>query len=363
MSDARYGALIDRVIKESGAKGRAREDLRRELESHLWEAAQELRRRGVEESSLATTAVERFGSPEKIGTLLSLMHSPYRRPLFILGCVLFAAAVLLPGDQIHAFARYHDALRERYLDIGWYYRAVELQTDDAGASCDLETDLPMNMYVPDGVSARAVPSGYVITTCSTRWLMLKFLPPIQIAGPRVTQQDVLHIMKMEGGLRSYAAAHSDDRIDKVGRLVLDTFLHALAVGAGNAPTEDAGVDEPEEFGEEADRAAAFREAAALWGGDLAQLADWNPTVDPTDAAALFQAACTWQLQCFTAETIEVERYEDDGETVVFTVLLQHENPDIAAMPFTFWVTRREDGYPNDVTDDRYVVTDGYAYVP
>jgi len=67
-------------------------------------------------------------------------------------------------------------------------------------------------------------------------------------------------------------------------------------------------------------------AASLYGGSYEALIDWNPSVDSADGAALFAAACTYQLRCELAVrrvlagsnqpdeyTFYVEFQTDDGE--------------------------------------------------
>ena len=362
MTNSDFSRLLTNVVEQSGAIGRAKRNLYKELESHIWEAVQELEVEGVPKDAIPTIVIERFGSPEEIGKQFELMHGWYKKYLRIgatgIGLLVFVL-VLLPGDGGDAVSRYSQVITERYLDAGWYYRALELESDDPDA-CNLEIDKVMNAHVPDGIGIQPVPAGHVLTTCYTKWLILKFLPPIQIAGPEVEQLKVLHAMRLEGGLQStdiVFGPDADKSTQEIAQVVLEDFIRTLAVGAGNLETGDPS-DEPEGMGEAADRATAFSEAAASYGGELDQLVIWSPHVDPTNKAALLEAACERNHSCFEAENIyavSVKTSGDDETTVEFTVQFKFRDEDVNKS-WQFEVTRFEDGYPNDWTDDRFLVT-------
>jgi hypothetical protein len=65
-------------------------------------------------------------------------------------------------------------------------------------------------------------------------------------------------------------------------------------------------------------------AADLFGGDLSMLVDSNPAVDPSDIAALLEAACTYQLRCLPVKAIVDARQV--GESL-YDFELEFSNPD------------------------------------
>lgn len=360
MNSIEYEELVEQVLKASGAFGSVKKDLRRELESHIWEAICELEASGIDPLIIPSIIVQRFGSPQEIGKQFATMHNTIRftgKIILTLAAGLIALFVLLPLEGSDAFYKYHDAIQERYIDVGWYDRTVALHSGLDVSECT---------NPGDGITNVGIPAGNVLTLCHTKWLVMKFLPPIQISGTRIDRSDVLHVMKMEGGLRSVDAVNTKDDIEASAQWVLKEFLHSLAVGAGNAPTVDmlnGNFDEPEEMGETIDRQEAFNNASSWWRGNFAVLADWNPDIDPNDEAALWQAACARQLICEDVRDMVVQSVTvgESTVTVVIDVTLQSDSATIAEKAFSFTVMRFEDGYPNDVTDDRTYVTDGFAY--
>lgn len=374
-----FDALVQRVVKASGARGRVKRELQQEIESHLWEAVRELEEKGIAEQEISSRIIHRFGSPEIIGQQLSLMHGIVYKtvqvfiPLFLSALAIIA---ILPGD-VEKFAWRYDAhIQKEYLDHGWYTRTVALEAEKS--SCT---------FVVDGLGSFPVPFGYVLTSCYTKWLVLKFLPPIQISGPRITPSQVLHVMKMEGGLRSVDVVFGDDPVEGLAHSVLQAYLQALAIGAGNAPTVDmlnGNTDEPEEFGETIDRRWSFYEAATYLLVD-----DGEFTLHYSDftgdgfvpleysglskdhgivrKAAFLSEACARDLLCYPLKEAELESIEqsDEDEHVImeFSVQLKSEDPEISERRFLFEVTRFPAGYPHDWNDDLYRVTRGLVYRP
>jgi hypothetical protein len=68
----------------------------------------------------------------------------------------------------------------------------------------------------------------------------------------------------------------------------------------------------------------FQSAASRFGGNLSMLADWNADVNPSDPAALFQAACARQLQCLPIRSIVSARQAND---VAFDFSVEFSQPD------------------------------------
>lgn len=69
----------------------------------------------------------------------------------------------------------------------------------------------------------------------------------------------------------------------------------------------------------------YSQAAKLYGGDYALLAEWNPDIDPNDHAALLESGCTVNgLQCLPIKEVLIsEQIAED--TYRFSV--QFQNPD------------------------------------
>jgi len=66
------------------------------------------------------------------------------------------------------------------------------------------------------------------------------------------------------------------------------------------------------------------EAVPLYGGDYEQLQGWNPDIDPSDHAALWQRACDQNgLQCLEVRSATLQHQETDS--YVFQV--EFSNPD------------------------------------
>lgn len=362
MSNVEYEKLVEQVLKASGALGSAKKDLRQELENHIWEAIRVLEGEGVSSDNIPTIIIQRFGSPREIGKQFATMYNT----IYVVGKIiltftigLVALFILLPLEGPDAFYKYHDAIEERYIDVGWYDRTVALHSGLDASECT---------YPVDGVENVGLPAGNILTLCHTKWLVMKFLPPLQISGTRIDRADVLRVMKMEGGLRSVDAAYGEDDLEEIAELVLEDYLRALAIGAWHAPTDDIiamNFDEPIEMGEAVDREYALLEAATYWEGDLSQLVEWNPDINPTDEVELLRAACEKQLLCYTLRQAMVQSVSrgDDQAVVVFDVQLHGESDVVNASHFEFQVTRFEHGYPNDTTDDIFRVTKGFAYLP
>jgi hypothetical protein len=68
----------------------------------------------------------------------------------------------------------------------------------------------------------------------------------------------------------------------------------------------------------------YASAASRYGGELTTLIDSNPDVDPADASALFEAACTYQLRCLPVRSIVFARQID---TATFEFSVEFSNPD------------------------------------
>jgi hypothetical protein len=360
MNNVEYEKLVEQVLKASGALGSAKKNLRRELESHIWEAIRIFKEEGVTSDEIPKIIIQRFGSPEIIGQQLSLMHGIFKKTFFILTPLLLgviAIALLNPGDGRDGIRRYQEYIQDTYLDLGWYSRAEYLAGRETRGAC---------AHTSDGIGVSYIPAGHIITTCDSAWLVLKFLPPLKLTGPEVRPYDVLHVMKMEGGLRSVDAVDGEDDLEEVAQGVLEDYLRALAIGAWNAPIDGIvamNFDESIQMGEAVDRQYALLEAATYWEGGLSQLAEWNPKINPTDEVALFRAACASQILCYPLQNATVRSVSrmDDQAIVIFDVQLQGESDAVNASHFEFQVTRFEEGYPNDSTDDVFRVTKGFAY--
>ena len=91
----------------------------------------------------------------------------------------------------------------------------------------------------------------------------------------------------------------------------------------------------------------YAAAAGRYDGDLSQLREWNPTVDPNDAETLWRNACeTNGLLCLKPETITPVRLDEDG-TFHFAVEYEAETGGVfsqnGVIKFSFVVSRGEDG--------------------
>jgi hypothetical protein len=72
-------------------------------------------------------------------------------------------------------------------------------------------------------------------------------------------------------------------------------------------------------------AGRYDEAAALYGGSYETLVDWNPTIAPSDHAALLRAGCTNNgLQCLAVKRVA---RVDAQSTTDFTMLVEFINDD------------------------------------
>jgi hypothetical protein len=68
----------------------------------------------------------------------------------------------------------------------------------------------------------------------------------------------------------------------------------------------------------------YTEADRLFGGDYQPLVDQNPSLDPANHAALWQAACTINgFQCLETYSVSYVDKQDD----VFTFKVEFKNPD------------------------------------
>ncbi len=68
----------------------------------------------------------------------------------------------------------------------------------------------------------------------------------------------------------------------------------------------------------------YAAAADRYGGEIELLSDWNADIDSADIPALFEAACTRQLQCLPVHSIVYATQEAD---LIFHFRLQFTNPD------------------------------------
>lgn len=66
--------LVEEVLRESRLPGPKREELRKELESHMWDTALELRDQGMVEAEIVKSAAARFGAPKGIAQSMSYVH-------------------------------------------------------------------------------------------------------------------------------------------------------------------------------------------------------------------------------------------------------------------------------------------------
>ena len=68
----------------------------------------------------------------------------------------------------------------------------------------------------------------------------------------------------------------------------------------------------------------FAEAAALYGGEYDVLRDWNPDVEPSDCAALWEQGCLVNgLQCLKIKTVGAYEAASPG---TFEFYVQFEDP-------------------------------------
>jgi hypothetical protein len=67
----------------------------------------------------------------------------------------------------------------------------------------------------------------------------------------------------------------------------------------------------------------FEAGAAKYGGDFNVLTGWNPDVDASDPAALFEAACTRQLQCLPVRELILATQIDAS---IFNFIVEFSNP-------------------------------------
>jgi hypothetical protein len=68
----------------------------------------------------------------------------------------------------------------------------------------------------------------------------------------------------------------------------------------------------------------YTAAADRYGGELEMLRDWNADIDPADLPALFEAACSRQLQCLPVHSIVYARQVDENN---FRFNLEFTNSD------------------------------------
>jgi hypothetical protein len=113
------------------------------------------------------------------------------------------------------------------------------------------------------------------------------------------------------------------------------------------------------------REGDYTTAANLYGGEYAVLADWNPTVDPSDGPALLQAGCQTQVRCDLAVrrilagsieentyTFYVEFQTEDGQLFSLGPCCG-SNTDPTVSQFPFIVSQTADG-PRVLTLPIYV---------
>jgi hypothetical protein len=101
----------------------------------------------------------------------------------------------------------------------------------------------------------------------------------------------------------------------------------------------------------------YEKAAALYGGEYDVLRDWNPEVDPSDCAALWERGCTVNgLQCLKIHKIGAYEAASPG---TFEFWVQFESPGGGVFQtqsqagggtkssFKFTVQKTSDGYVVD----------------
>lgn len=99
----------------------------------------------------------------------------------------------------------------------------------------------------------------------------------------------------------------------------------------------------------------YEAAMMYYGGDYAQLQDWNPAIDPSDREALWKNGCEVNgLNCLAVRNLALESQPDEN---TFNFIVWFTNPDgvteFSAQPmgvseaqneFSFTVTRNDDQY-------------------
>jgi heat shock protein HslJ len=116
------------------------------------------------------------------------------------------------------------------------------------------------------------------------------------------------------------------------QLVLSTDDDRGLVFQAQAPIEVSPEQEDEEAAQETLvrffsllNEGQYSQAAALYGGDYATLTEWNPDLDPSDQAGLWEKGCTMNgLQCLAVRQIlATEQISDDS----YRCTVQFQNPD------------------------------------
>ncbi len=379
--------LIEQVVAESQLPAGKRDELRKELKSHMWETGSELQKQGVAEKEIPAAIQARFGMPKNVGRSFSLIygsfHMRFVKPsLIMLGALLLIFMTRPWWGTVEANGKYYTFLHDKFGDEAWYGRAVTLA---AAKEQGVEPQDAKCAYRADGDEMRYFRFWSILTLCHERWLILKMLPPIQISGPRVSMPDVIEAMRQARALRNEHSVFDADPLNAIAARALETYLESLALGAGRTKTKAvtspgrpfaSGVETGlgsydglnyEEYAKMGlpplKEMRGFPTAALYWAGDTEQLRKWNTDVAPDDLPKLLAAACTRQMHCLMPLKIETVSVEKKADSAVVTLRAFLDAPDekIANRPFLFEVTRFDIGTKNDWTDDEYNVTRGFAF--
>ena len=151
--------LVAEVVALSGAKGILAKNLRRELESHVFEAAQELDDGTRTPDEIAAEVTQRFGKPEEIGKSFEIVHQIPMQNIFkkiaVAGGVLVALGIASIIFVDHQMAHFENALAKRY---GAYEAAMAYASDISSKPCKT-----------DGLGVRRAPFGFFYTRCDVTW--------------------------------------------------------------------------------------------------------------------------------------------------------------------------------------------------
>lgn len=373
-------AFIATVIAASGARGKLKKAFTQELESHIFETIERMKKENIPEEKHVEMLQQQFGNPENIGEGLNVVHQVrLQRNIWkvfgflavLIVAIFFAINFFGKHYEKSATAYQHWKMRE-YLDSEWLTEAQR-----ASIIAEFGADSPKLTCQGDGIGVTWFILGDKITDCYTSWIVFpSWSEPVQIDGPAISPQDLELFMKdhgaflPDGTFKHVSTVFGSDDIETFSVLALKDFLSNLETGSGFSESERT----QESYTLDANGNTALRntiiphesffdEAGALWDGEA--------LIETQDFGAMFKELCgEGEIKLASCYPVLGDNYtflswnylEQDSTTAIAYIVATHDlarNEDAAFFESNigYKLMRLDHGIVGDWTDDAWRVVE------
>jgi len=372
-------AFLAVVITASGARGKLKKQLTQELESHIFESIERMKRENIPEEKHVEMLKKQFGDPENIGEGLNVVHQVSLQrniwKVFAGFGVLIVAIIFFGmffGDHYEKSATaYQHWKAQEYVDTEWLTEAQR-----ASIIAEFGADSPELTCQEDGIGVTWFVLGDIVSDCYTSWIVFLGSDPVQIDGPRISPQELEQFIKdhdalfPDGTFKHVTVVFGTDDIETFSMWALKDFLSNLEIGSGFSESERAQAFYIKEEKRSAvlrneiiPRESFFDAAGEIWDGE--------ELIDAQDFGEMFKKLCkegeVMLASCYPVRNDEdytflSRHYVEQGSTTAFAyITARHEvmqkDGSVIFEDVGYKLMRADGGVVGDWTDDAWHVVE------